>query len=54
METITTKTGLQRKKLQLVYEEITSDKLVSYLKPKLKAFVRNSWQNGRMNNSELV
>jgi hypothetical protein len=43
METITTKTGLQRKKLQLVYEETTSDKLVSYLKPKLKTFVRHNF-----------
>jgi hypothetical protein len=29
--------------LQLVYEETTSDKLVSYFKPKLEAFVRHSF-----------
>ena len=43
LETITTKKGEQRKKLQLVYEESTSDKLVSYLKPKLQDFARHSF-----------
>jgi hypothetical protein len=43
METITTKKGQERKKLQLVYKETTSDKLVSYLKPKLQAFARHSF-----------
>ena len=43
METITTRKGYEKKKLQLVYEETTSDKLVSYLKPKLQAFARHSF-----------
>jgi hypothetical protein len=43
MEVIRTKKGEERKKLQLVYEETTSDKLVSYLKPKLEAFVQHNF-----------
>lgn len=43
LQTITTKKGLERKKLQLVYKETTSDQLLSYLKPKLQAFSRHSF-----------
>jgi hypothetical protein len=43
MEVIRTKNGKERKKLQLVYEETTSDKLISYFKPKLEAFVRHNF-----------
>jgi len=38
LETITTKKGLEKKKLQLVYKKTTSDELVRYPKPKLQAF----------------
>jgi hypothetical protein len=43
MEVIRTKKGEERKKLQLVYEETTSEKLVNSLKPKLQAFVRHTF-----------
>jgi len=42
LETITTKKGLEKKKLQLVYKETTSNELVRYLKPKLQAFARHT------------
>jgi hypothetical protein len=43
METITTRKGQKRKKLQLVYKETTFNKLVSYLKPKLQGFARHTF-----------
>ena len=43
LEAITTKKGLKRKKLQLVYKETTLDELVRYLKPKLQAFARHTF-----------
>ena len=43
MQSITTRKGLQRKKLQLVYKDTTSRELIQYLKPKLQFFVRHSF-----------
>ena len=43
MQSITTRKGLQRKKLQLIYKDTTSHELVQYLKPKLQFFVRHSF-----------
>jgi hypothetical protein len=43
MEKIITKKGEERKKLQLVYKETTSDQFLSYSKPKLQEFVRHSF-----------
>ena len=43
MRSITTRKGLQRKKLQLVYKDTTSRELIQYLKPKLQFFVRHSF-----------
>ena len=43
METIITRKGEEKKKLQLIYEETTLEKLISYLKPKVQAFVRHTF-----------
>jgi hypothetical protein len=50
-QTITTKKGLEKQKLQLVYKSSGSDEFLAYLKPKLQFFVHHSfvarWQDAQ-------